>query len=248
MDRVFKTKGVSLVEVLVSLAILSIFVLLILGISSNLLSKNTYLRDRAAAQIIKENLISVMKKDQAILFTVQDVDYNSASNFTCIVSNTDCSSLYSVDTPFALKTADNSLFMNTYNPLNASHGFNLEGKPCTTFTTLPVGSQDCPFRYTYTWTPLCEGPGLCIKPQILLKAIFYYNPGPGFTPMNTSAFSFNLYKGFSDEISVKSVCDITKGTFDSVNKTCQIPFRNFSCPGTTGLTRGVDGVPYCTAY
>lgn len=248
MKCVYSQKGLSLVEVLVSVSIVSILAVLTLGVNANFLQKNDYLRSRAIAQILKENIIGVMKSEQAILYTSRDTTFNFASNFSCIVNSTDCIALNTIDSPFALKTADNLLFMGSYDPLNPSHGFSPDGKPCTTFTSAATGSKECPFRYTFTWTPLCGTAATCIKPQILMKARFVYNPGPSDPPINTDSFSFSLYKGFSDDISIKAVCDIVKGVFDPTNRTCQIDFLNFTCPGTTGFTGGVNGVPVCTAY
>lgn len=243
-----KYSGFSLIEVMVVIGVSSI----VLGLAgtyylSTFKSQNYFL-EKGNAEILRERIIRIMQDDIAWKKTIEDTTYNSSANFNCLVAETDCSALSATQTAFTPKSADNQLFMNTYNSLNSSHGFTSSGVPCTGFTTAVAGSPNCPMRYTFTWSPLCPPlPATCAKPQIVITGTFSYNKGPSAVKLNQSSMSFVIYRGFSDDMVLKKTCeDIMNGVYDSVTKVCSLGYANFTCPFGRVVTGMVNGVPQCT--
>ncbi len=226
----FKTsKGFSLVEVLVSTAMMSILGLGAVSISS--LSNQSSLQLKTVRIVIsaRAQIEAAMKSPAAWRETT-----NRNANFNCMTTTPGCSLSPTPDGFYNFVLYDSQGAQKlTYDATDPTSRISGQGGQCPVGTADP--SLDCPFKFQAQWRPNCQTYP-CLAPtieiQINLIADF---PSSLKVPLNLSNYSYSSVRGINED-TIQSACVILNGIYNSINHTCR--------PKHAGKTCAANGLPY----
>lgn len=81
-----------------------------------------------------------------------------------------------------------------YDTSLATQGFDMAGQVCNGFVAPPAaGNDDCPFRFEFTWVPLCGGAASCTGSPIEVTGTLVFNGDTRFK-INPAKFTFTIEK------------------------------------------------------
>ena len=186
------TKGMSLIEVMIVITIMSL-----IGLGTATLMKNMFSIQRRAniKQVVKQyqnELEALLKNDQSWAFTV-NLGGNTSSLGCLRDGSAGCANAFT-DTDFQVQDTANAIF---FNGNSGTDGFDFNGQRCTAWTA--AGNDACPFRYTLTWVAECPvGVNPCIKPQVVITGTLLYSPvDPSAinNRLNVADYAFTIRRG-----------------------------------------------------
>ncbi len=178
-------KGLSLIEVMISMVIMSLIGLGTASLLQNMFNVQRKANLKASALQIQETMTAVLRNDTAWQATV-DAPANSGV-LSCLreppVPAAGCNDGQTSANNFVIHNRDGAAWYNLVLP---GTGFDANGNVCATFNpTLGSGSDACPFRFEVRWTATCpNGVGPCVKPQVSLAVTLNFNPADPSDPRN----------------------------------------------------------------
>lgn len=221
-------RGVSLIEMMIVLATISITLAMSGGLTLQIFTMQKKIDIYGNLVDIQKQFIRAIKDDVAWQNTVNSVFYNGAA-FACLRTGLQgsCSSIAS-PVQFTLLDAAGLPVANYDQTASASNGFDLQGQPCTSYST-GAPTQICPLRVEMTWMPRCSSAtgSDCAMPEIEI--------------------TFQLMGSFPTT-SPYATTNVSQFEFSFTRTTDQVGERNFACTGLS-VARGVltDGDPNCRA-
>lgn len=163
----FSQKGLTLTEVLVGWAVLSLTLLAILGVSRFAREQAARRSDLVEFDLFRRVIVELVKHDGSWRSTVM----NNASMACLVTPGTACANVgfsAGANPLMALYNGSGGLF---YDSRVATNGLTLAGRPCGGFSaTAPTPS--CPIRLEVRWYAMGGGP----SPMIAVYAEFRVSP------------------------------------------------------------------------
>lgn len=208
-------KGMSLIEIMVVLTVMSLIGLGTTSLIRNLMQIQKRARSTTNISTIRQNLQNTIKNDTAWVQTIANGPGTGPNQIGCLDDDPATPCNHSADIPaplpndiatytaavaagrgpFDIYDASGNLF---YQGSSAGEGFTLEGQPCNTFNNAG-GNDNCPFRYQLTWFANCPNAvSPCIRPQVIVIAQFLNNPASKGDPIyrfDTVDMSFTIKRG-----------------------------------------------------
>ncbi|MBT4761898.1 MAG: type II secretion system protein [Bdellovibrionaceae bacterium] len=220
MKNFENTKGFSLMEVMVSIGIMSI---VSLGVTSLLVKTNQEVKKANVKLLANSILVQVQSyvKNDRIWSSSRNNSGNANSNGSNGLNNTQ-NSFYCLDNPgVCTKTAKHFVLYSSSGSLNSNltstatdpdlRGFDLNGLPCSSYDAVN-GNDNCPFGLTLTFTPLCAGNSCSSNNStaIRIDGSLKYKPNSSNLKMamNESFLKFSLLRHPSAvESDVERICE-----------------------------------------
>lgn len=176
--------GMTLIEVMVSIAISAIVILASVSIGQMSLQTQAQNNISFQADIIRRNMVALISSDAAWNNTT-----GANSSAACLHNHTACNSGGAspglTNQPiYTIVDAANTTSPPAYD-VSPGKGFNSDGSKCLTGVT-------CPLTYTITWSALCGGPVSCIDPQVKVVVTPTYHP-PAASGSQQLIFNANNY-------------------------------------------------------
>lgn len=191
-----KNKGMSLVEVMIVLVIMSLIGLGTTTLLTNTLSIQKNADTKSHLTTFRKNLESFITNDTAWTNTVYAA--SNSSLLACLRDGSAGCANGTVVQNFDIYNASNGSPAVFYQGTSASAGIDLLGKTCTTFST-SSGDDDCPFHYDVQMTMTCPGTlDPCPKPQLHVEADLVVNPasvGDRRFQVNTGLYKIDIQRG-----------------------------------------------------
>ena len=220
MNRLKKNNGLSMVEVLILVGLISVISAGVITVAQQFIRMQSQNNQKMMAVELRDELKKTISDQAAWNKTISDLSLNpdGSVHFDCIRNSTDCSSVASAVPiyDFIPKTATDTVYKNTYNPIaNPNQGFSTDGTVCNTFApSTVVATTNCAFRFTFKWAPDCTGfaLGTCIDPRVIVSISFSHNPVPGIIiiPSGTTdpnSISKVFMRGLEfDNLTLQSIC------------------------------------------
>ncbi len=161
-----RQKGFTLLEAVISMALLAFTTLMVMQSVGSLLANMQGGDSFVVIGIFKQNLSFHIQNDAAWLNTMN----HDPTAFSCILNSTGPATSPGCTAqdqpggyPFALYDGENNLI---FDPASLTAGMTLEGKPCDEFAETG-GILACPIRPELKWRPRCPGGGVnCQLPLI----------------------------------------------------------------------------------
>lgn len=242
-------KAFSIMEVLVATGLISILTLAVSTLVTDLLKQQSNATLVSNVNTTKQQLASMIQDDRAWLNTIADATVNTdaTTNLNCLraVSGSSCPTSGG-PYPFVPIGANGQLLFGSYNPIaNQTQGFDKNGALCTGYNAT-TGNNNCQYRYTFFWTPMCPASGACLAPQAKVDIVFAHSPASGYTRLSTTKNSLSIIRGLPNTSYSFSTCQLLKGTYDPATLTCTMPYDNYTCPvGESVVGFGADLIPKC---
>jgi len=254
-------RGLTLVELLVSVSLVSILALGAAVLGSQVVKFSSQISSVDAAQTIRERALEIINSEQGWNRTISNAA--NAAVFNCLVLGTDCSA--APGGQFSIVDSGGLWTDHT----NGNWGFDASGLPCTSYNSA-AGNDACPFRLNVSWMPICAG-APCTNPEIRIVGNLEFSPatkdGQG-AKINKDRFALDFVRGAAD--SLAATCRTLNGRFNLATRTCVMPLvgrcafgvvlgvntdtkekvcglpYSFNCPaGTVLLAVAPDGTPDC---
>ena len=184
-------QGMSLVEIMVVLVVMSLIGLGTTSLLKNMLVTQSKIGIKGNIQNIKNQMESVLRDDTAFMQTVNLFASPAATNLGCYADGgpdcTDRDLPAGVDsgTPppdLVSETTVNNFVVRDrgglvfYDATVATNGFTLDGAPCTTYDNT-TGNDDCPIRFNFDYFMECPGAlTTCGRPTVTVTAVMKVNP------------------------------------------------------------------------
>ena len=242
-------RAFSIMEVLVATGLISILTLAVSTLVTDLLKQQSNASLVANVNSTKLQLAAMIQDDRSWINTIGDTTANndSTSQLNCLrdTSGTACPTTGG-PYPFVPVGSNGQLLFNSYNPIaNPNQGFDKNGAICTGYSATS-GNNNCQYRYTFFWTPMCPVSGACKAPQAKVDIVFAHSPGSGYTKLSTTKNSLSIIRGLPNTSYTLSTCQLLKGTYDPSTLTCIMPYDNYTCPvGEAIVGFDTDLIPKC---
>lgn len=172
-------QGFTIVEVMVSFALLSILVYSVATFYKSYQDQEVVARTRATTLQIRQNVLGLLSNQEAWNRTVSRVIQMGGSKMDCLNPNLtvyctpgDNSSMGGPD-PLPIFDAMGTKIIDEA----PTAGFTLNGGPCNTFDAVN-GNDSCPIRVEVHWTAACvttRTDGKCWIPQSLIDVNFRFS-------------------------------------------------------------------------
>jgi prepilin-type N-terminal cleavage/methylation domain-containing protein len=166
-----KNSGMSLVEVMIAVSVMSVVGLGLLHINSELQKAARQGTAKTAAREIRQNLVQVLENNES---WVQTVSHKLNQTFLCLSGTGDCHEAQGASKPglpYAILDPVGQVFYDGQNP---TLGYTLNGAKCDKFP-----SPACPFHVELTWRPLCLPPPVACRPsQVEVSGRVIFDVGP----------------------------------------------------------------------
>ncbi len=161
-------RGVSLVELVVASLLLGVLAAGVMSLFRD--SADVRMKRRWVAQAlqVKNNALVLLLNKPSWKSTVKHS--SNATSFACLSDVSTCT-----DSPSeALKVFD-AAGVEYFDHSNTSLGFNEHGERCAEFNAA-TGDDACPFRYEFSWRPICETFPCAKLTQIEVQGAFQFRP------------------------------------------------------------------------
>lgn len=173
LRRKFLTKanaGFTLVEVLVSSAILATSLLALSGFNNSVLNLDRSLKTRNNILQVKSGIISTLSNQKSWLATVDASGEKTSSDpskkinpeLACIRNSQPCQT---GDHPLTILDQNGDTFLDAD---NQHAGFTRDGVACNAYGNTDP-SNTCLYKLNVTWSPICPATGSCIRPQVSIR-------------------------------------------------------------------------------
>ena len=176
--------GLSLIEVLISLAALSLVALGIASFSTQMTKVLGHTSSSAQLAIFRDNLITLVKTNSSWVRTT-----TKNSGMSCLRTGNPCTSGGGQpisNQAFAIYDGSSSDHP-FYDATNPASGITALGVPCTGFNGLGQNpNPECKYRFELKWTALCTTN--CVNPQVSVSAELQYS-GSANSLFNSNKFS-----------------------------------------------------------
>jgi len=195
-------------------------------------------------QVVQDSIVGTIENDAAWKQTITSAGLN------CLASDGNFCSQGTQN--FDVYLADGTLLVAS-NPAD-NRGFDHFGTPCVGFDPV-ISNDDCPFKFTATWSPVCPGgcpptlisplTGVPMQPPIQIEITLKYSG------TNSNVTGINLAKRFTKQFkrgtlegTLAAACRSAGGDFDPNTQKCKFQLKD--CPPNEILT-GFDttGLPVC---
>lgn len=182
--------GMGLVEVMMVVTIMTI---LTMGVSSLVLGafgKQKQANLTQTLTVLRERLQNSIMSDPAWRMTITDPAFGCFPAAACAAGNQTFDTLYTVD--------DAGAVVIWYDTSVATAGFDINGQACNTFSDVAgAGDNNCPIRYTMTWTPMCNGApcgAATVEPDIRVNFTLVFNPADAgqFVQINPEHYNLQI--------------------------------------------------------
>jgi len=199
---------------------------------------------KATVRAIMDQISNSIDNDQAF--------FNTASNnpsLNCFVNGGSCpmGPIGPINVYLAGPLGPNSIFASS----NLSTGFDLGGKPCTSFDSVN-GNDQCPIRFEVTGEMACSANGVCtatvnstqkvsIDPQLRINIKLKFKPrtAANFGSLNEEqVYNINFDRGQNKGVT-QNYCAAIGGIYNTSSKFCILNTQG-DCPAGTYMT-GIDG-------
>lgn len=184
MDR----QGFTLLSVAIGTALLMTAVVAVLSVFGRNMAQAEHVNENISGAVTRNNLGAILSNPTAWSATVADQASNGTCNATlaCLSQTGGCG--------VGLKTAPIQCIYDVDGTLIfdgrvATSGFGIDGQPCSSFDAIK-GNQDCPFRPTFTWSPVCAT-APCIGTPLIVYVDFQYSSVAG-NSFNAGKLSFQV--------------------------------------------------------
>lgn len=189
-------KGMSLVEVMIVMTIMSMIGLGTATLMKNMFSIQNRANVKAAATEIQNNLKNLLEND-----TSWSNSINLGANTTilgCLQDGSGGCTNGGGPARTNWDVRDNSLANNSYyNASSVSGGFDMNGNFCDAWNA--AGNDACPFRYNLQWIADCgTRPAPCNKPAVTIQGTFLFSPTDASDPrnrINVNDYNFTILRG-----------------------------------------------------
>lgn len=189
-----ENKGVTLVEIMIVVTLMSLIGLGMSTLLTNMVSIQRKSDIKTTMQMIKQNLEGHINDDTAWSNTVNHA--TNATPLACLRIMAPACVNNAVQNNFNIYDRNNNL---VFQGNSATGGLDLQGQPCNTFTAPPAtGNPACPIRYNLRWTAECAGTATCQRPTVRIQGILIYNPENRSDVSNmiaTSQYDIDFRKG-----------------------------------------------------
>ncbi|MDR3608407.1 MAG: tail fiber domain-containing protein [Oligoflexia bacterium] len=199
--------GVTLVDVLVTMGIISGLAVLVGALVQMTTRSQTQTTLVTSAERIKNNLITLINDPDSWQNTISDTNDNPT--LSCLINSawpalptsyaTTCQTaggsttnpIYSIN---VIKDAANG-GGNSYYSIGQFNGFTQAGVPCNSYSS--SGNDGCPIQVTINWQPICpSGATSCAYPQVFVQVNMSYSPTlKNRVPFNASNHSVGFIQG-----------------------------------------------------
>lgn len=221
-----RTRGFTLIESVVAMAILAMLVASgssVIQLTTG--SKNLINRSKAAANA-SQLIVNLVNSTPAWEMTISRPENPSLH---CLVLRS-CGN--GAAGSFILFYANGE---KAFDP--TTQGFDHSGKVCDFVGG--VANANCPLSLALTWKAVCNG-GSCVNPQILISGRFSeFDPNNDSEKrifLNINNFNFDFYRGVVDN-SLKVACESVRGTFDPATYECRLIPMDRECPAKQVVKR-----------
>ena len=251
------SRGFSMTELMVGVGILSVVLLIIGSVITNVSNLNNQAGSVISLEDLRRSTLEHLKNEQWWQSTLK----NPANvNFNCVNAQTDCSGAAGSG-EFLLFDTSGIREPHLSLTVEANIGLTPQGVACSTFSAL--GNDLCPFKYVARWTAICPAAqniqgkaniaDLCRNPLIDITVNMIFSPANAgkFPPLNLANLQLHLTKS-QTESDPQKLCDMIQGVFNPVSKTCLAAAPTnciAACPpgGPMPMVSGfnVDGSPIC---
>lgn len=213
--------GFTLIEVLVSMAILSVTSLSVMSLTQ-LSNKNSY-RIRALRLVLSaQNQIEAALKNPAAW--IQTLNRNT--NLSCVGAPPGCNLSGSADGyyDFILYGSEPNEKL-TYVPDDTTSRYSIYGGKCSAGTPSP--SSNCPIKYLAKWKPQCATYP-CLNPSMDIKIMLVTEFGENSISLNPDNYGISTVKGILEN-SALSACQVMNGVYNSTTHVCRPKYAGRSC-------------------
>jgi prepilin-type N-terminal cleavage/methylation domain-containing protein len=203
--------GFSLIEVLISLAIMTALTIGIFSLATLPLRIQKQSNMTFQADILRRSIVSALNSPKSWQATVTDPRNNRTSKamLDCVPTNapgnvqagylctTDGITDIPAGTPItarAINVVVDAAGGTVYDASKPNYGLSPQGLICKTFVDPKNGPGDdnCPLRFNVFWSAICST--TCVNPQIQLQVVAVFNPGVNTrVPFNTANYSTPLF-------------------------------------------------------
>jgi prepilin-type N-terminal cleavage/methylation domain-containing protein len=190
--------GFSLIELMISIGVLSIVALVIAGTNAQLLKQSAVSGGPPQLDIFRRSFGGLILDEQSWLKTLQQNSAGgtySAGKMDCLNGGLPCTQDGTANgppianQPFALLDRLGNLY---YDATVAANGLTFDYSQCPAGSPAPpcpcsaFPSASCPYQYQLTWTAACNA-GNCVNPLVAVNVILK----TGSTPANGATYSLN---------------------------------------------------------
>lgn len=165
-----KNKGMSLIEVMIILTVMSLISLGMATLFKNMTSVQNRTSTKTVLYEIQHNVEEAIRNDTAWSLAVNDGA--NAATMTCLRDGNTCADGFSPAGNLRIYDAAGAI---EFDGSSGTAGWDLNGQPCNTFNA--GGNDDCPFRYELRLTAQCP-PGVnpCPKPIVTVTGQLTFAP------------------------------------------------------------------------
>lgn len=176
-----KNSGMTLIEVMVSIAISSIVILASLSIGNMSTQQQSQNNISFQADIVRRNMIALITSDTAWGYTI-----NNNSSMSCLNDTGPPGCPGGSNTNVSIASIRDAKGNEAYN-VGPYQGFNVDGSACSGSATHP-----CAIVFDVKWSSLCTGGPACVHPQVKVNITPTFNlpsssSGVVLNPLNYSA-------------------------------------------------------------
>ncbi len=214
-------KGFSLVEVMVSVGMMTIAGLSIMGLSQLANQDSLQLRATRVALTARAQIEAALKNPASWR---QSVAQNTS--FACVNTSPGCnlsgSNAGYYDFVLYGTGAGEKV---TFDSTDTTTRYSIQGGACPAGTASP--DPQCPIKFMARWKPLCQTYP-CLNPTLDIKVSLVPEFGTNAPPFNPAKYEYATVRGVDDG-SLQSACQILNGTYNVATGTCYPKNAGKSC-------------------
>lgn len=249
-------RGVSLVELLVGVGMMTVISLMASQVFSNMAASTKGVVTNSSLEQTRNEIFTLLQDNATFVATINNPA--NATAFACVrdgTTNPDCTG---AGGQFLMFQKGGTVQYPKVSYSTDTLGMTPDGRSCNTY-----GTQSCPFKYVAAWTAVCppaqniKGKAAtetrCFNPLIQVTvslSISAPNPQklPAVNPARLRVQISQTQVGSSPTL----LCQMMGLTYDPVTKSCPYSSPKINCLTVCGATEGVfvtaftsDGAPVC---
>lgn len=245
MKRLFHAfeTGFSLIETLVSTAILSVISVGLMNLS------DLSLMGQQQVQLVRV-LMSARSAIEGSLKSPAAWDRTIAGNhsFQCATTPPGCALNAANAGYYDFVVIDASGTKLSFDAGDLTTRLTPNGSHCENGVVDP--SSSCAIKLKARWKPICDTYP-CLNPSMDLKVDVVLDPAPTKSTINPSNYGVSIVRGLQAN-DIQSACLVLNGVYNAISNTCRPKYAGKSCAGTEGMPGGIvssvhqDGSITCT--
>ncbi|MCB0343392.1 MAG: prepilin-type N-terminal cleavage/methylation domain-containing protein [Bdellovibrionales bacterium] len=237
-------RGLSLVELLVTIGIFSIILSVTLTMMADMLRVQSHLSFRYAVQDLRDSIKTLINHEVPWDNTVSynGTDQNDTACLKDVANSFECKTAAentSNDIPNKIRAIVNSSNDLAYDlDIDNGRGFDKNGSACSTYPSI-----ECPIGVRAQWKPMI-GAGCttasCKSPTVTVEVTFEKYQGTGSFPVNIARYNFDLMRP-GVPATVNTMCQSIGGTYDNATGLCALPSGDGTGQDPEALCESLNG-------